>query len=933
MKRIALLLLLGFSFVACTNEVIIDPNDPNGKDPKDTTITKDSKGIALKIHVPPGSISTYANEDATVYENGIDSIFVYLYQSNIPIDTSKFSGADLVKETGHLDSIIKVAYEIDKISGGPLKVEVFANHRKPVKIAGEISHPQPGPLNTYFFMSDSTGLRFENGVYIGDIHLVRNVAKLRVLVTKNNPVFPSDMVIRYDQIKIEVINYPDSTTAFGGQNIDLLGIGYSSFTERLRNGTPGLPGTPGATYNVTDGGLIDSLYMYENRRNNYTTPTDRRTYVKVTIPTESPTEGNKITTVTKLIQTTLTGLEIRRNYIYTLNIVVKALGLDPLVTLDVLPWKDVPVEGSIHGTYLTLSGTEIVFNSAGEASIEFCSDAQAIYFDFSEFNANNTAPRQLGQAIKPVGIDTSLTNHGGYPLAPAGFKDAQILLDKQHCGTFGFKLDLSVLTDFPNVTFSGKICLRAGNIVQCLTFPARLTAYDAHFIVGEPLFPGESFTHFTSTDPWLHASPNKLYISANDKMTDNFASPGVPLYLHLDENLTTADRTGSITFTKADGSTKKIDITQLHALRVGRFGYGNTSSLDDSIYSAPLFTEQLHEFTTMPIFSASNALPNNALYNGRFTAINFSITDTSYYNNASFDYHASAYPAINYCAYKNRGSGPNGKLLESDIKWYLPAQAQLLAMWISYESYKSIATSDFYRLDGSGGKTHADIFWSSTSNEGYPHQAQLVNFRFGNVGHFNKVEKYWARCVRDSTAASTNAMIYEQTDGTYRNPLITFSLGMPAEAITSETKVHNNGIMSGDENSTVNKKLYHSLRIAKYDLNSGAPVPWSHDVCSSYSEPYDTPPLYTWRLPTQRELQAIWILQHDIRKVCLASGSNFELLSNDYYWSGTDVSTTTDSKWIVFGTGSRNLIGGSGNAPHQLKTATLKVRCVMQTNY
>jgi len=337
-----------------------------------------------------------------------------------------------------------------------------------------------------------------------------------------------------------------------------------------------------------------------------------------------------------------------------------------------------------------------------------------------------------------------------------------------------------------------------------------------------------------------------------------------------------------------------------------------------------LYTEQLHEFTTMPIFSTSNAILSNALYNGRFTATNFLVTDTSRYNNTTFNYHASLYPAISYCAYKNRGSGPNGKLLEADIKWYLPAQAQLLAMWIAYESYKTVPTADFYRLDVGGNKTNADIFWSSSSNYGYPHQAQLINFRFGNVGHFNKVEKYWARCVRDGSEAPANPMVRKFESSGFEYPGIYFDNGMPAGSFSA---VNKNGYAEHDESDAVNQTVFGRLRVAKQDAFGGSLVAWSLDNCALYSEP--EAPVGSWRVPTQRELQATWVLQYEIKNVC----PSFDLLSDYYYWSGTNAYFTTTAgshAWTVFGSGSRAIIGGAGNLPHQLKSTPLKVRCVAQ---
>ena len=920
MKRIALAFFIGLLFTACNNPMV--PDDDPEENPR-----KEAKSVNLKIHVPPRSISSYANEDASPLENSIDSIFIDLYEgiSTTPIHRDTFGIADF---DSHLDSLISVSYEVDNITTNVLRVEVFANRRKPLKLSQinsteiqEVPVPRNSGANfrdTYFYMSGKANLTFNGTAYTGDVHIIRNVAKLRINVKKNPTiVIPSDLSIDYDNITVRILNATDSTTAFNGEPVTT-GINYFNYPQVYANRRRGVS----TLFHPVNGGLIDSLYLYENYRTSYTPATT--TQLEIAIPTSS-SEGNKTSTVTYSLQTSPTDFAVRRNYIYTLEVTVKAQNLDPLVSLEVLPWDDVHVDGSILGTYLHLNKTEIVFDSSGEAYIDFCSDAQAIYFDFATFNQNN-ATLQIGRELTPIGIDTSLMSLGGFPLAPTDFKDAQILLDKQHCGRFGFKLDLAKYPDPNNLNFSGSLCLRAGNIIQCLSFPARLV-YDAHFIVGEPLLNGEQFISASSDVAWMEVSPQRLWTTA---ATQSWTGSSSPLFLHLGENLGTANRSGNVTLVNSNGASKKIFITQLPAIPVGRFGYSPAASTDDSLYNAGLYTEQLYEFTTMPIFGAVGALPNNALYNGRFPSIHASVFNTANYSLSGLNYHATPYPAINYCIYKNRPATKtaSGVITASDIKWYLPSQAQLMAMWVSYESYRHFPYSNFYR----NGQP-ADNFWSATANEGFSSHAQYMHFRYGNVGHFERSEKYWSRCVRDGDANAT--MLMRGTDNTgFEFPTIRFDAGMPPAVVTLVSKSSGSPQtnIQGDEASVVNQTLYSRLRVAKADMNNRALLPWSLNVCSTYAETdngtlHPPVPPGGWRLPTQRELQAIWILQHDIKRLC----PTFDLLGDNYYWSATDVSTApTTSAWTVFGNGSRTLIGGAGNSPHQLKTTPLRVRCVAQ---
>jgi hypothetical protein len=304
-------------------------------------------------------------------------------------------------------------------------------------------------------------------------------------------------------------------------------------------------------------------------------------------------------------------------------------------------------------------------------------------------------------------------------------------------------------------------------------------------------------------------------------------------------------------------------------------------------------------------------IPVNAIYNGRTTATSDLIfTGADYNNNLNyFNYQNALYQAINYCAYKNRITGTEP--LATELKWYLPSQAQLMGMWLSFTSYKDITTSNFkYKYND---EVHvADYFWSSTDNKDYSNYAQYMNFEFGNIGHNTRMSKHWVRCVRDSTTSSTSMIIT-----TANVPVIDFGIGMPAGSYNTSSKF--DGI--GDEFSDNNKTLYKKLRVALNDHASG--VEWNLGACDGYSE--DGAAANTWRLPTQRELQAIWILQSEIKAKLPA----FTLLADEYYWSATVSNRTSGTHaWTIFGSRSRLYPGSSGNAPAQPISMPLHVRCV-----
>ena len=926
MKRIALIFIGVIALLTACDH----PVDTNTDEGENNPVDK-NKQLSLNIHIPNNNVSTYANEDASKFENWIDSLYVILYQGSTAIDTTGFSRTDISNPNKTFrivsDSIIEAGYEVDNITTGALRVEVFANSLDPRTLVSNTEVPLPmGNLASSFFMSGKSAQLTNNGTsYFGEVHLIRNVAKLKVNVSLNSVFIPQDLGITYSDIKVQVLQTPDRTAPFD-ETVDYPGVGYISYPEHSGAGLRPLNSSV-----LTNGGQIDSCYLYENLRSSF--GSSNKTIVRITIPTTSPTEGNKVSYYDYELNTSATGFNIKRNYIYILNIKVRGQSLDPLITLELLPWEEVMIEGSIHGTYLTTDISEIMFDSNGEATINFCTDAQAVYFNFENFNNNNS---------KKIGFSTSdnITPLGIVPanplLAPSTHKDGQILLDKQHCGNFTFKLKSGDFPEFPNVNFSGTICILAGNIEKCFTFPG-VILYDAHYIVGEPIFNGESFTAASvqinsGIGNWAEVSTSNLY---NNSANLTYPGPGAaPLYLHLDENLSGDNRTATISLTNSTGQ-KRIKITQLPALRVGRFG--SASSGEAMLFDMSLFTEQIYEPITLVQYAnvASAAIPTtNHIFNGfDMTKAN---TDLSYYTNGSYNFQATLYSAINYCAYKNRPNIKGNSFTNSDIKWYLPSQAQLMGMWITHESYKNISppssiTRYFTAQD-------SIAYWSSTSNSRVisgANEAQYVSFRFGNVGHTKMYlpndgnQRYWTRCVRHPNTSLQYPTIPMTSTGTY--PVtIHFSNGLPSGSYVSGSGNSKtaNGNATGTENAINNRTVFDSLYVASKDAAS--PVKWNAaNNCSGYSEGGITT---GWRLPTQRELQAIWILQSNIHYY----NSNFDLLSDtDYYWSATEALQTWNSSaakytnaWVVFG--SINDPGGSGNTPHRNKDELSRVRCVRE---
>lgn len=873
MKRIVSLLALNgalylfIALTACENSKKVDPPEPE---------PGTSNKITLSIHIPKGSIlTTYAGEDASVTENHIDTVYIELEQAGTIIESKKFSGDDLEIMPGTNDSIVNVSFEANTNSG-QLTANVYANRNYIQKITNEISLPETDKPATLFMMSDSATLSYSGTAFFGTVHLVRNVAKLRTIISKHPNCLPADLVIDYDNIKIQAKTIPNQTTLFGpaeatGQD----GFAYIDYMERTGAALRRSP-----EFSSAYGGQIDSLYLNENYLTNESAyNSSNTTKIKITIPTTSATEGNKSDSYEYEIYIN-NSFRILRNYIYTLDIKIRGHNLTPNVTIDILPWNTVTINGSALGTYLTLDKSVVEFDENGEVIVNFCSDAQAIYFDWSEFK------NQINQSIIPVDIDIVSDEKG------------QILLDKQHCGSFGFKLNTA------GEKVSGNICLTAGNITKCIVFTPDIT-YDAHYIVGEP--PLESSATYTTAEvtdgsPWLQLSANRLYKPS--EMTSSYSGTAIPIFLHLDENLSGASRTGNIYMVKADGSEHQIKITQLPALYVGKFGTTSTTQ-SSVIYDMELYTEQIPEEKLTQYKIDDTDIPNNSIYSG--LQIISSVLDPAKYPD---DYKTALHPTINYCAYKNRDKNGNGTLEVNEIDWHLPSQAQLMGMWVSYSGYWNEPTSSF----------PINTYWSSSANQTYLNEAQYVNFSYGNVGHYFSRERYSARCVRNNGTAD-NTMITSEGTAPNDYPVIDFSKGMPAGSYNENSKEF---YTPGNEASARDKAIFKKLQIANTDMTGpDGETTWTfddYDLCHAlYSQQGED----GWRLPTQREMQVIWIFQEEIKSKC----SSFEYLTEDYYWTSTLSSSYPDNAWTVYGA---KTAPGSGNSPNQEKTRSLRMRCVRE---
>ena len=384
-KKALFSMFISLMFVSCLSDRIIDEN----------TLRENRNNINLLINVPRNNASTYSTESGTVDENHIDTIFIKLFENGIIKDFKKIYGADIETITGSKDSIVSVSFEVENLTGGTVTAEVFANRMEITPITGEIALPDKSDPQTFFMMSGAGALTFDGTSYSGTIHIVRNVAKLRVRVSKNTVCIPSDLIINYSSIIVEVQQVADRTQLMAPPPvISPSGLAYINYAPRT--GPTLRPMTPFALFS---GGQIDSLYLNENYLDDSEYTASNKTQIKITISTQEPGMPTKIAEYTYQLFSE-GSYRVKRNHIYTLDIKVAGQSLEPLITMDVLPWEGIDISGDILGTTLSLDKSTVSLNNRNTKN-----NAEVI-----RYNTDNTSIELDWSKVRPENnIDTSVT--------------------------------------------------------------------------------------------------------------------------------------------------------------------------------------------------------------------------------------------------------------------------------------------------------------------------------------------------------------------------------------------------------------------------------------------------------------------------------------------------------------------------------------------
>lgn len=296
----------------------------------------------------------------------------------------------------------------------------------------------------------------------------------------------------------------------------------------------------------------------------------------------------------------------------------------------------------------------------------------------------------------------------------------------------------------------------------------------------------------------------------------------------------------------------------------------------------------------------------------------------------SFDPIYNTY-AARYCFEKNRDVNQDGVIAGDEIKWFLPSRGEQVIAWIGK---RALAKTDADSLNVSG--------WSSTEN-GVANALNLNYSDGGTGGTFIKNDsKQHIRCVRRMEHLSPSVLKGPYVVSGTRQ--ITgfpagVSSGHPAHlrgkpfplhgaegnlntvAPTFEVALTDCGLI-GEQVTVPGTVLMEWYIACGWNNPNGGTAVTPVTGCNAYWEGNITDPntgAGMWRMPTQRELMSIWVVQNDLANDLT---NDFKKLAPENYWSSPNYYTEA---WYT------NFLNGLTAATNRASGAPLVkyyVRCV-----
>lgn len=219
----------------------------------------------------------------------------------------------------------------------------------------------------------------------------------------------------------------------------------------------------------------------------------------------------------------------------------------------------------------------------------------------------------------------------------------------------------------------------------------------------------------TSDANWIDVSTSGVWESG---LSQTVIATGSRTYLHINDNLTEEDRTATVTV--SDGvNTTKIPVKQKAIQKVGLFGDPDA----DGVYTKMLGMEMIEENTRQPWHTSPQG-PGAGFDETDKLEIFSGKSVTAKYG-TSYDY-----PLFSECYQKNKD--------KNDIQWYLPAQAQLWAMYVA----QGVAN-----LKTSGSGSSGGYYTATYGTKNAPIYALMSTCSWASISGPERRRN--VRCVRD----------------------------------------------------------------------------------------------------------------------------------------------------------------------------------------
>lgn len=176
-----------------------------------------------------------------------------------------------------------------------------------------------------------------------------------------------------------------------------------------------------------------------------------------------------------------------------------------------------------------------------------------------------------------------------------------------------------------------------------------------------------------------------------------------------------------------------------------------------------------------------------------------------------------------------------------------------------------------------------------------------------------------AKSAAEVTASkTTGGRLYRHTEkgGSGSNPDVNAKISPKFAVAPNNIDVNGNGIAT--QSTTISWAEAAGWNTGA-DTNNDATATTANTGCYMYKGPAGTDPLGTWRLPTQRELALVWVLNERIAELGMT------LISGTYHWTATESSYTVNS---VSGAMMVRFDGGTVETQMKPDNAARRVRCV-----